>query len=262
MSVRGTRTLLLLVLTFGGIGNAAAELSLNFGVESFRWREFDSGAQLLEETGPRYRVGGMWRQPVGVNERDYLNLRGALYFGRIDYDGQACTLVGLCTPFQTDADYVGTNVEALFEHRVGATGSGEVFGGGGLDTWRRDIKGSGSVAGAIEDWTVLYFVGGGGRYWTGPTARTHARAGLKYPFYASNVPDSFSVTLEPKGRLSLFARLETDFISAGRPRWGLGIYYDSYRFAASDVKQVGSILIFQPESKQDVVGIFATVYLR
>lgn len=88
-----------------------------------------------------------------------------------------------------------------------------------------------------------------------------AHVGVKYPLYATNVPNSFDVTLEPKGRASLFARVATDFIGAGRPRWGIGIYYDSYRFAMSDIEQVGSVLIWQPESRQDVIGIFTSVYL-
>lgn len=262
MRVCWKRSLFFLMLVLGGVGNAAADVNLDFGVESFRWREFDAGAQLLEETGPRFRLGATWQQPYGVDQRDVLNLRGALYFGRINYDGQACTLSGTCVPFQADADYTGAAVESLIVRRVGASQAGEIFGGGGIDTWRRDIKGTAGVAGAIEDWTVLYLLAGGGTHWTSPAARSYVRAGLKYPFYTSNIPDAFDVTLEPKGRLSFFARLATDFVAAGRPKWGLGIYYDSYRFAASDVKSVGSIQIWQPQSKQDVFGIYTTVYLR
>lgn len=256
------RLVLFLVLGFGGTACAAAEVNVDFGIESFRWREFDAGARLLEETGPRYRVGGTWRQPLGANSPDELNLSGALYFGAIDYDGQACTLAGVCVPFQTDADYTGTVVEARLLRHVGAAQTGEIFAGGGLDTWRRDIKGTAGVSGATEDWTVLYVLAGGGTRWSGSSSRSYAHAGLKYPFFTVNLPDSFDVTLRPKGRLSLFARLQTDFTSAGRAQWGLGVYYDGYRFAASDVERVGSIAIFQPESKQDVVGIYATVYLR
>jgi hypothetical protein len=29
----------------------------------------------------------------------------------------------------------------------------------------------------------------------------------------------------------------------------------------SDIEQVGSVLIWQPESRQDVIGIFTSVYL-
>ena len=255
-------SLFFLILVTGGARDATADVSLDFGAESFRWREFDAGAQLLEETGPRYRVGATWRQPVGVAQRDLLELSGALYFGNIDYDGQACTLSGSCTPFKTDADYAGAVAEGVFARRVGASQTGEIFWGGGIDTWRRDIKGSGGVSGAIEDWAALYLLAGGGAHWTSAGAQYRARAGLKYPFYTSNKPDSFNVTLEPKGRASLFARFTTDFVSAGRPQWGIGIYYDSYRFATSDTERDGSVVIWQPQSKQDVVGIYTTFYLH
>lgn len=253
--------LLVFVLALGGIDDAAAELGFDFGVESFRWREFDAGIQQLEETGPRYRVGATWRQALDPTQRDFLNLRGALYFGRIDYDGQACTFSGLCVPFKSTANYGGAVVEGTYTRHVG-DGGGEIFGGGGVDRWRRDISGSGGVSGAIEDWSVYYLLAGAGAHWGGPTSRQYVQAGVKYPFYATNVPDLFSVTLEPKGRASLFARFGTDFISAGRRQLGLGIYYDSYRFAASDVKQVGTLLVHQPQSKQDVIGVYATVYLQ
>lgn len=262
MSMRAMRSMVFLVLTLGGVGSAAAgDWSLDLGVESFRWREFDAGSKLLEETGPRLRVGASLRQPQGPAQRDLFRLSGALYLGNIDYDGQACTLSGVCTPFKTDADYIGVDIEGTFTHLFGAAPIGEVFAGGGLDTWRRDIKGSGNVSGATEDWTVIYLLTGAGANWTNPDARFHVRGGFKYPVYATNVPNSFSVTLKPKGRASLFARLGTDFVRAGRTRWGLDLYYDSYRFATSNVEQVGSVLVFQPQSKQDVVGISTTIYL-
>jgi hypothetical protein len=258
MRTRWKQLLVLLTLVVSPVGEALAEWSLDLGVENFRWQEFDAGARLLEETGPRFRVGGTWRQPFGAEQRDLFQLRGAIYLGNVDYDGQ--TQAGM--PFQTDATYAGATVEATYARLFGTQPMGEFFFGGGTDSWRRDIKGSGGVFGAIEDWSVLYAIAGGGANWTGPEANVHARIGVKYPVYTTNVPDAFDVTLKPKGRASLFARVTTDFISAGRPRWGIGAYYDSYRFAMSNMEQTGSFLVWQPESRQDVIGIFASVYFQ
>ena len=254
--------LALVILAVGAVGDAAAELSLDFGIESFRWREFDAGAKLLEETGPRFRAGATWCRPFGAEQRDELQARGSFYIGNVDYDGQACTLSGSCTPFQTNADYYGATGEALYLRRLGDAQIDEFFAGGGIDIWRRDIQGSGNVSGAIEDWTVFYVAVGGGARWSGSATRYHVQAGAKYPFYTTNVPNSFDVILEPKGRVSPFARFTIDFVSGGRPRWGVGLYYDSYRFDTSDVERIGSIQIFQPESRQDLFGIFTSVYLR
>ncbi len=254
------RLIVCMVLGFGVIEYAAAELSAEFGIENFRWREYNAGARLLTEQGPRFRGTVNWRHEFGADQASWIDVRGSGYIARIDYDGQACTLAGACIPFSTTADYVGAQGEGIFARRFGASPSAEVFGGGGLDTWRRDIKGSGNVSGAIEDWTVFYLLTGGGVYWGNGSARYHGRIGLKYPILALNSPDSVDVALEPKGRVSLFARVTMDFVGAGKTLGGFGVYYDGYRFATSDRERVGSIIVFQPESRQDVIGMFGTVY--
>lgn len=43
---------------------AADEWNMSFGVEDFRWREFNNGSRLLEESGLRYALGlGLVRPP-------------------------------------------------------------------------------------------------------------------------------------------------------------------------------------------------------
>jgi len=241
---------------------ARADISVWFGAESFRWLEFDAnGDRLLEESGPRYRVGADWSWPF-ADRQFMLDVRGSVYLGRVDYDGQACTLAGACTPFQTDTDYTGAEVGATVVRRFGDTAGGQIFAGGGIDSWRRDVKGRGSVRGAIEDWYVFYAVAGGGAYRSSASSRIDARVGVKYPFYTEEFPDTYDVVLNPEGRPSLFARVSADFLEDGRPRWGLGAYFDSYRWDQSDREQDGSVLVWQPESRQDVFGLYGTIYLR
>jgi len=247
-------------LAVASIGNASAEWSAQFGVEAFRWQEFDSTGRLLEETGPRFRGGATWRRSVGIEQRDLLEVRGDAYIANIDYDGQACDAFNNCTPYMTDANYFGLAGEATYSHRLGSSRIGEIFGGGGIDVWRRDIRGSATVSGAVENWTVLYVLGGGGAGWSSRAARFRVQAGLKYPFYAANYAKAFDVTVEPKGRISPFARFTTDFIHGGLARWGIGVYYDTYRFDMSNAEQAGPFLVWQPESHQDVLGAFASVY--
>lgn len=262
MLERWKRSLFFLVLSVGSVGEAAAELGIEFGIESSRWREFDAGARLLEESGPRYRVGANWLAPLGGDPWHALELRGSLYFGGVDYDGQACTLSGSCIPFQTDADYLGVSGEVSLIRRFGASANGEWFAGGGIDSWERDVQGRGNVSGAIENWTVFYFMGGGGARWSAAAKRYRLQAGLKYPLYTYEVAESLDVSLEPEGRLSLFARFGAVFIAAGKPRWGVGVYYDSYRFGMSDVERTGSIRVWQPQSEQDVIGVYGVRYLH
>jgi hypothetical protein len=246
-------------LTFSA--DAFADIGLTAARESFRWREYDAaGARLLEETGPRYHFGAEWRHALRSDERLSLRLRGSLYFGDIDYDGQACTISsGSCTPFQTDADYNGVTAEGILAWRIGPIG--QVFAGGGFDSWRRDIKGRGNVSGAIENWTTFYAAAGGGASWRYPSIHLDARAGLKLPIITDEETD-FGVSLNPKGRFSIFAELSTDVMQGDRAVWGVGLYYDSYRFDESDRERAGSLVIWQPESRQEVVGVRAVVYLR
>jgi hypothetical protein len=253
------RAVVVLVLGFGVIDYAAADMDVQLGLESFRWREFLNGSRLLKETGPRVRATFEWSRDVG-HDPLFVEARGSLYGGNIHYDGQ--TQVG--TPFQTDANYFGLQGEGLVGNRFGANRNVELFGGGGIDSWRRDIKGRDNVIGAIEDWTVFYLSFGTGYYISQASVRYRVRAGGKYPIYTTNMPDIEDVTLEPKGKLSLFARLTADFLDNDRPRWGVGLYYDTYRFAASNtvtvVTQTSRVTIFQPESRQEVIGIYGAFY--
>jgi hypothetical protein len=250
------------VFLCGAVSAHADELDLRFGAESFRWREYDGSTRLLKETGPRVHVGVDWRTPLGNDERVLFDVSSTVYFGTADYDGQACTLSGTCRPYQSDATYSGVQGRALFVRRFGDVSGTELFGGGGIDSWRRDIDGDATVSGAIEYWTVFYAIAGAGGYWNGPSTRGHARIGAKYPFYTTEYPDSYDVTLNPEGRPSLFAEVKFDFLNHGKRSWGLGAYYDSYRFAESDHEHDGSVAVWQPKSRQEVVGVFATIPLR
>ena len=253
------------LLLLGFARAAPAELSIQLGAEYFRWEEFNGGgSRLLEESGPRIRVGADWRIPFGAEHQYLLQAQGSVYGGRVEYDGQACTVStpSVCNPFMSDTDYLGATAEATVARRFGADPGLEVFAGGGVDSWRRKIQGDGSVQGAIEDWATIYLVAGGGAYWTNSSSRLHARAGVKYPAYTEELPDLYDVTLNPKGRASFFARFSTDFLSGGQPYWGFGVYYDSYRWDESDRERTGSVLVWQPESRQDLIGLYGTYYFR
>ena len=265
MRMKASRKIsLCLFLAFAGFAYAspAQEFGLELGVEHFRWREYEAGARLLEETGPRYRLGGQLRTRLDPAGRDALELRGGVYFGDIDYDGQACNLAGDCTPFQTSADYRGAFIEGLFAHRPTPASGVELFAGGGIDGWQREIQGRGSVIGVEEHWTVFYALGGAGVGGVRNSVRYQARAGLKFPFYTDESAEDLGVTLNPDGELSYFARLSAEFLERGRPQWSLGFYYDSFRFDASDPEVTGNIVVFQPESRQDTIGLYTLIYLR
>lgn len=250
------------LLWIATMSSASAEFGFRTGVEDFRWQEFNGGgSRLLEESGRRYRFGIDWRIPLQRPEF-LLEFQGSIYVGQVDYNGQACTLSGSCVPFRSDTTYSGGQIEALLVSRFGQIAGGELIVGGGIDNWRRDIRGHSGVSGVAEDWTVFYLLGGGGAHWRAESARFNLRGGFKYPFYTYEDPDSTPVTLEPKGRLSFFARFVANFTTAHGPQWGIGVYYDSYRFDESDRQRTGSVIVWQPESHQDIFGIYGVIYLH
>jgi hypothetical protein len=67
------------------------------------------------------------------------------------------------------------------------------------------------------------------------------------------------VELAPGKRLSGFAKWQMNWgRAADKPRFGVSVYYDSFRFSASDSKTVtaaGTLYrVHQPESRMDVLG--------
>lgn len=248
----------------GSIATApsAADGEFSGGVEYFRWQEFDGGrAQLLEETGPRAFFGINVREPLGRGSVTFLEAGGRAYIGVVDYDGQACNiLTGTCVPMRSDTWYAGVRGEATLHQSLRATPGFEMFAGAGVDTWSREIDDTATASGGSEGWTVLFVTAGAGYR---PAAKTGPRfdVGLKYPFYALNDTD-LGATLNPRGRMSAFARLSAAVGSSPRARWRLGAYYDSYRFAESDreiiASNFGLLQAWQPQSEQDVIGLEAS----
>lgn len=235
---------------------AANEWMLRIGVEDFRWREFDGGTQLLEESGVRYSLGIGLESPVSPDSLTVFGAEGKLYFGTMDYDGHAIILqTGALVPMTSETDYNGAMAEASISQRYprGTGGALEVFGAAGIDAWTREIKSTATASGGTEDWTVFYGAAGAG--W-----RSNAyslRAGVKLPFVVYEATD-IGVDLEPKGRASLFLRFSATVHDTPRLSWDLGAFYDGYRFAESDPVFISNFRIWQPESHQDVLGLQVT----
>jgi len=243
---------LLLLLAAGSV--QADDLQVTFGSEYFSWREYDGSSKLLEETGPRYFIGLEAENTQG-NDWVY-GLRGRLYTGRVDYDGQ--TMSG--TPVTTDTDYSGWSAEFDFtRHFVGTQPSTAVDYWGlklalGYDMWLRNIRDRGSVYGYEERYDVGY-----GRlgavYTTG--SGWSMQGGLKLPLFTaeevglSRFAGLEDITLKPKPDYSLYASVNYRLDG----RWSVGGYFDSYRFKSSDTDSLYGVF-YQPKSQQDTIGFY------
>lgn len=239
---------------------AATEWMLQAGIEDFRWREFEGGTRLLEESGTRYSLGIGLESPVSPGSLMTFGAEGKLYFGTVDYDGQACNvLTGVCVPMASETDYDGIMVETSVSRRYPEDRGGafEVFGAVGLDAWTREIRSTATATGGWEDWTVFYGrVGAGWR-----TSAYALRAGVKLPLAVGEATD-MGVDLEPEGRASLFIGFTATVHDSTRQTWTINAFYDGYRFAESDHVLVrtnlGLLEVWQPESHQDVLGLQLT----
>lgn len=238
----------------------ASEIDVAGGIEYFQWQEYsDSGSKYLDETGPRYFV-----EVVGTNRLEsdwYIDFGGRFYSGTVDYDGG--TLPPNSQPVNTDTDYNGVRAELGFTHELGRGISERdrmwlLRFAIGIDQWRRSLQDT-----TLADGRPVY--GYVERY-----ASTYAKIGATYlqegvwsfgigakaPFHTSEEIEGFqgisgNVTLNPEGRLSLFAAASV-FLDA---HWSIAVAYDSYRFAKSDPVVAGGFILTQPESTQDTLSL-------
>jgi hypothetical protein len=185
---------------------AATEYDIYAKAEYFKWKEFNDGSTLLEESGPIFGIGVSAKGTVYKSIT--LKGRGEFFGGSVDYDGQ--TQVG--TPVRTDTDYVGFKIEVDggWKFLVKEKSSLEPFLGLGARKWNRDIKGTNFASGVEEDWRTIYArLGIRGDHVYPNELKVFAEAAVKLPFDNENEADlnQFDVTLEPGNRASFFAEL-------------------------------------------------------
>jgi hypothetical protein len=240
--------------------------AVNAGVESFRWEEFSGGQRLLTETGPRLAVGLTLDHLQQGDQTNPYALEARAYLGVVDYDGQTQSGVSA----KTDVDYFGVSGEAMGGLRLAGSPRMDLLGGVGVDTWTRDLQdgvtANGSVArGYREDYFILYGKLGPGFLFQSEARRAYLQFGLKYPLYTyeraylTSIGFDSDVELAPGKQLSGYVKWQMNWgRQADKPRFGVGFYYDSFRFSASASKTVsagGALFnVHQPESRMDVLG--------
>lgn len=223
------RLLIALLLGLLSLSAEARKPMMVFGIEDMLWQEFDVyGERLLSESGRRYVL---LYQPVG--NTDTRSSLSRFYLGDVFYDGQLQD----GTPYTATTGYIGFNNEQAWLSRPRGLAGELVLG---VDIWSRILDKYGSL-GYVETYSVIYSRIGlkhTGRGWNG-------RAGVKYPLVVNELVNA-SLLLAPQPEPSLYAEL-----SYVQDRLHFGLYFDSYRFAASPP----SGGFYQPTSTMDTVGI-------
>lgn len=253
------------------LSSASNEFDVYGAVESFTWREFGATGQLLKESGPRFAIGFAY-----VHEfENHLTLkpRIEIFGGNVDYNGQACDLLGNCLPASTTTRYFGTKLEMDAGYRMGSPDAFTVepFLGLGARFWARSIDDSMLADGTLlvgytEHWSTVYGrVGFRAEQHLSPKNMLFMELGAKLPISSTNYINDpnvsyTSLTLHPVGEPSPFAEAGLKI-----SMFQMSIYYDSMRFKQSDsVFQydpfIGAIIeYFQPESESEMIGIRAGV---
>jgi len=243
------------------------QANVQFGVQSFRWREFDdNGGRLLQEKGARFSIGAAFDNYRREDSGTLYGINGKIYLGSVNYDGQ--TQSGI--PSTADVSYVGLNIEAQGGYRFGRRVGLDVFGALGVDEWLRSIQDGRTATGTVaygydEYYTILYGKAGLGFFQHLDGWRYLLQGGVKMPLSTSERVDLGSgVDLQPGLKPSAFANIQFDFGSGRHDRFGVALYYDSYRFSESDPELLTSggstYLVVQPRSHMDVYGLRLSYY--
>lgn len=227
---------------------AAGETAVYLKVENFLWKEYrDSGAQILEESGPLLGLGlsGKWDVDQSMGARCLAEIFG----GSVNYDGQ--TQGG--TPAKTDTDYLGVKVEGDVgpKFMVAGQASFEPFVGIGYKWWKRSIKSTAAATGGDEIWSSIYArLGGRVELPFSEKMQVFAEAGMIMPVYNKNKVDLLDVTLEPGNAVSAFGEVGLKWLQLKA-----SVFYEGMRFDKSDLVTKSGVIIWQPESKADIYGV-------
>jgi hypothetical protein len=241
------------------------QYAIEAGGELFRWQEFDDdGRRLLSEQGPRAFVSGLVHN---LTRRD----RGLVYAARlrafggdVEYDGQDTDHVFV----GTDSRYRGWEAMAQAGYRfVSSDGADaiDVMAGLATERWQRDIQRStnalGSpVAGFIEDYRVDYFRASAGLLHRVRDFDGYLALGLRIPLSVdeeANV-DGSPLTLHPGRRVSSFVSYKVSLASTRRGEpFGAYVeaFYAGYRFGKSPTRAGPGVLVWQPKSDLDTIGL-------
>lgn len=263
------RTLLTLLLVMSSLSlavHAASPTNKVFTVrfyglaEQFEWKETYQGQQLLKESGPLFGAGG----DLGARMADpfWLEGRGELFLGNVDYDGVLMSEKGDLTPYKTTTEYVGFKIDGDVACKLSLSPSLHVkpFAGLGARTWVRTLDTALSDRyigeyGYSESWTTVYgIVGCGGGIMLNRTSELSARLEARLPLSntetvdLSNQGGPSDLELKPGKQASYYAEatLSVSHLTAS-------LFVETLNFSESPLDSRANVF-FQPESKATMVG--------
>lgn len=261
----------LMVAVHGGTSHGAlpgpastshARVAIEAGAESFRWREADDeGRRLLTEQGPRFVLGAALGNFLHADGGPIFEIRLGGHLGEVDYDGQDNNgrFVG------TASDYSGWSGEVNGGYRIPDLIAGvtiDLFGGVGLDNWRREINGGvnsigQSVSGFTEEYDVDYLRYGIGILLRDASPGGYLQMGFRQPRSIGEQVriQGQTIHLSPGEIASAFLSYQVALGPPGASGSYVKFYYSGYRLGKSEDEQIGSSQVWQPRSDADTLGV-------
>ena len=233
------------------------QVSLYGHVENFEWKEFVDGHQLLKESGPLAGVGGLLDVDTGIGF--HLQGMGEIFFGRIDYDG--ATQAG--NPVDSKTKYRGFLAEADLMAPLKATPYVYLkpYAGVGGRIWQREIEDSGEALGYEEYWSTIHgILGIGVAVKARPDTELFGKAAVKMPidnrvtYDLSNLGGPDDTEVEPGKEASPYFEAGIKFKNVT-----IAGYYEQLKFSKSNTADADGVLVFQPESEAEIIGLRAGV---
>ncbi len=228
--------------------------------EQFEWEEHLDGRQLVKESGPLFGAGG--ELGFQIANPVWLEGRGELFLGDVDYDGSIMTKKGEFIPYKSTTKYVGIKIEgdAALRLPVSHTVYIKPYAGLGIRVWRRtlDTKTSDTQIGKygyIEDWVTAYGrLGCEGGITISGASELFARIEWRLPIDNSmtvnltNAGGPSDVDLEPGERASFYAEGGINATPIT-----VSVFIETLEFSQSslDAKYQGAL---QPESESTMIG--------
>lgn len=271
------------LMTITGAAAAhAGEADLYLVGEYVNWKEYDTDGvtRLLKEDGPLYGIGYAYhgRVPFGGDDYSYDEPGGAaltltprieLFGGKLDYDGQACDLLGTCVAAVTETGIGGGKLEFDLGISDGQAFRLEIFIGAGVRGWLRAIKDNpdnagGPVTGYAERWISSYGrMGLRAEFLFHETSRFFFETTVKRPFtneekiFLTDIDDNLDdVTVNPGEESSVFQevgfKLGTFKISAFRETL---VFSESPHVLKYSAYLGTTLEIWQPKSEAKIYGM-------
>ncbi len=236
------------------------DLRLYGFAQQFEWKESFDGKEFLKESGPLFGVGG--ELGLRLAAPLWLQGRGEVFFGDVDYDGAIMTSRGELIPYKSTTQYAGIKGEGHMAFRFPLSRDLYVkpYVGLGLRVWRRTLDTAISDTyigewGYVEDWMTMYgILGCGGGIALGRNEELFGRVEGRLPISNSmtadltNVGGPSDVELKPGRRASIY--LEGGFNATPIT---LSLFIETLTFSESPLDNKYQAA-FQPESNSTMIG--------